>query len=79
MSDSDAVVVNDDFLDEQPDDSLSFQNVQALHLRAQALEELAQRVSEAKIDGLIGQLATQRFEFRLQPCLALPQLGHASA
>ncbi|WP_088954916.1 hypothetical protein [Variovorax sp. HW608] len=79
MSDRDGVVVNDDLLDEQPDDALSFQNVQILHLHAQAFKELAQCVSEAQINCLIGQLASQRFDFRLQPCLALAQLGHASA
>jgi hypothetical protein len=36
-------------------------------------------VSESKICGLIDKLSIQRFEFRLQPRLALPQLGHSSA
>jgi hypothetical protein len=77
MSDGDAVVADDDFLDEQSDDALAFEHVQTLHLRAQTLEEFAQRVSEPQIGGLIGKLGTQRFEFRLQPRLALAQLGHA--
>src|SRR5450755_227730 len=79
MSDGDAVVVDDDLLDEQSDDALAFEHVQALHLRAQTLEEFAQRVSKSKICGLIDELGTQRFEFCLQPCLALPQLGHSPA
>ena len=77
MSDGDAVVANDDFLDEQSDDPLAFQYVQALDLSAQALEEFAQRVSEPQVGGLIGELGTQRLEFCLQPCLALAQLGYA--
>ena len=79
MSDGDAVVANDDFLDEQPDDALAFQHVQAPGLRAQALEEFAQCVSEPQVGGLIGKLGTQRLQFCLQPCLALAQLGHAPA
>ena len=58
MSDGDAVVADDDFLDEQSYDALAFQYVQALRLRAQALEEFAQRVSEPQVGGLIGELGT---------------------
>lgn len=79
MSDGDAVIANDDFLDEQPDDALAFKHVQSLDLRAQTLEEFAQRVSEPQVGGLIGELGTQRFEFRLQPHLALAQLRYAPA
>ena len=59
MSDGDAVVANDDFLDEQPDDALALKHVQSLDLSAQALEEFAQRVSEPQVGGLIGELGTQ--------------------
>jgi len=34
MSDDEAVVANNDFLDEQSDDALAFQHVKVLHLRA---------------------------------------------
>lgn len=77
MSDGDAVVADNHFLDEQSDDALAFQNVQALHLCAQARQEFFQRVSEPQIRGLVSELGTQRFEFCLQPRLALPQFGHA--
>jgi len=76
MSDGDVVVADNDLLNEQPDDALAFQHVQALDLGSQTLEEFAQRVSEPQVGGLIGELGTQRFEFRLQPRLTLPQLGH---
>jgi hypothetical protein len=79
VSDGDAVVADDDFLDEQSDDALAFQHVQTLHLRAQTLEEFTQRVSEPQVGGLIGELGTQRFEFCLQPRLALAQLRYPPA
>ena len=77
MSDDEAVVANNDFLDEQSDDALAFQYIQAWRLCVQTLEEFAQRVSEPQVRGLIRELGTQRVQFRLQPCLALAQFGHA--
>ena len=59
MANRNAVVAYDDFFHEQSDDSLSFAYVQSLHLGAQALEELAQRVSEPQAGGLIGELGVQ--------------------
>jgi hypothetical protein len=56
MSDGDAVVADDDLLDERSDDPLAFQHVQTLRLRAQLLEEFAQRVSKSKIGSLIDEL-----------------------
>jgi len=79
MPDRNAVVADDDFLDEQSHDALAFQHAQPLGLGAQALEEFTQRVSESHVGGLVGQLGTQRVELRLQPRLALAQLGHAPA
>ena len=77
MPNGDAVVTDDDFLDEQSDDALAFHHVQGLGLVVQTLKELAQRVSKPQVGGLIGKLGTQRFEFGLQPGLTLAQLGHA--
>ncbi len=65
MSDSDAVLADDDLLEEQSDDALAFQHVQILGLVAQALEEFAQRVGQPQVGGLIGQLGTERLEFGL--------------
>jgi RNA-directed DNA polymerase len=79
MPDRNAVIADDDFLDEQSHDVLAFQHAQPLGLGAQALEEFTQRVSESQVGSLVGQLGAQRVEFRLQPRLALAQLGHAPA
>ena len=57
MSNGDAVLADDDLLDEQSDDALAFQHVQILGFVAQALEEFAQRVGQPQVGGLIGQLA----------------------
>lgn len=54
MSDGDAVFTDDDLLNEQSDDALTFQHVQILGLAAQAIEEFAQRVGQPQIGGLIG-------------------------
>jgi len=63
MSDSNAVIADDDLLDQQSGDALTFQHIQAPGLVAQTLEELAQRVSEPQVGGLVGELGIQGFEF----------------
>ena len=77
VPDGDAVIVDDDLLDDQPDDALASQDVQVLCLSSQPLEEFVQRVGEPQAGALIGQLVAQRFQFRLQAVLALAQRGHA--
>jgi hypothetical protein len=46
MSNGDAVVADDDFLDKHSDDALASQHVQTLDLSAHTREEFAQCVSE---------------------------------
>jgi hypothetical protein len=79
VPDGDAVVVDDDLLDDQPDNALASQDVHVLGLSSQPVEEFVQRVGEPQAGALIGQLVAQRFQFRLQTGLALPQRGHAPA
>jgi hypothetical protein len=54
---ADAVVADDDFLDEQSDDPLPFQHVQTSRLRAHTLEWVTERASEPQVDGLTGESA----------------------
>jgi predicted Zn-dependent protease len=49
MPDRNAVIADDDLLDEQSRDALAFQHAQPLGLGAQALEEFTQRVSESQV------------------------------
>lgn len=79
VPDGDAVIVDDDLLDDQPDDALASQDIQVLGLSSQPLEEFVQRMSEPQAGALIGQLVVQRFRFRLQTGLALAQRGHTPA
>ena len=79
MSNRNAVVADHDFLDEHTDDVLAALHVHAFDVSAKTLEEFAQCVSESQIGGLIDELCAQRFEFGLQRCLTLAQLGHSPA
>ena len=59
MPNGNAVVAYNDFFHEQSDDALALEHVESLHLGAQALEELAQRVSEPQVGRLIGESGVQ--------------------
>jgi hypothetical protein len=79
VPDGDAIIVDDDVLDDQPDDALVSQDVQVLGLSSQPLEGFVQRMGELQAGALIGQLVAQGLQFRLQPRLAPAQRGHAPA
>ena len=79
MPDGDSFHVDENFLDQQPQDSLTLRHLHRLGLDAQTVAKLCQRVGELQVARLISSGEFHRSQFRLYRLLLLAQLGHASA
>src|SRR3954447_22424639 len=79
MPDGDLVGVDEDVLDEQPQDALTFGNGGGGGLGAQVGEEVLEAVGELKVDLAVGQLGVEGLDLLAQAVLAGAQRGHAGA
>jgi hypothetical protein len=73
-----AVVLDQDFLDDQADDPLSLRNVEGASRATQLGEECRERLRETQIDSAIVDLIKDPLQFRLQRVFALPQFRHSA-
>ena len=76
MPDGDAVIVNQDLLDQQPEDLLALVDVEGFRGFAQTPEKAVQRIGQPQDDGFIGPPVPQGLQFAPQALLALAQVGH---
>ena len=79
MPDGNGVGPHENFLDQEPQNFLSFWHLHGFGLRVKALAELRQRVREPQISGLIRSGEFHGGQFRLYRLLLFAQLRHASA
>ena len=79
MPDDDAVVADQDFLDQQSNHALTLDYVESFGRRAQTSEKRGQRFGETQIGGTVGRLLRDRLQLGAGRVLAPTQLGHAVA
>jgi hypothetical protein len=72
VANDNAFVLDQDLLDNQAHDPLSFQNVESSGGATQLGEERRERLCKTKIDGVVIDLIADRLQFRLQGVFALP-------
>jgi hypothetical protein len=78
MPDGNSVGPHENFLDQEPQNFLSFWRLHGFGLRVKALAELRQRVREPQISGLIRSGQFHGGQFRLYRLLLLAQLRRPS-
>ncbi len=79
MADGDAVVADQNFLDQQPENLPALGDVEGFGRPAQTLQETRQGFGQPQHGGLVGCPIPQRLQFALQALLALAQAGHPAA
>ena len=79
VPDDDLVIADEDFLDEKPQDALTFRYVESAHRRPQPSEERSQRFSEAEVGCTVDCLINDRLQLGIVCLFAPPQLWHALA
>ena len=77
VPDDDAVVADQDFLDQQSNHALTLDYVESFGRRAQTGEKRSQCFGETQIGGAVGRLLCDRLELGAGRVLAPTQLGHA--
>jgi len=79
MADGDAVVGDQNFPDQQPENFPALSDIEGFGGPAQTLQETRQGLGQPQHGGLVGRPIPQRSQFALQALFALAQAGHAAA
>lgn len=79
MANSDCVPTHEDFFDKQPQDLLSFGDIQGIGTCSQAAAKISECLNQPQILGLIGCGRFQRLQFRLNGLVLAAEFGHAAA